>query len=61
MENGEVKNNTRPRVMVVFDNHEEWIEFELYAKSKCLDVRTFLKFAGKTYMDKYPRGLKKRQ
>jgi hypothetical protein len=45
----------RPRVVVVFDNQGEFGEFENYAKSKSLDVKSFLKFAGRTYMDKYPR------
>jgi hypothetical protein len=45
----------RPRVVVVFDTQAEFGEFENYAKSKSLDVKSFLKFAGRTYMDKYPR------
>jgi hypothetical protein len=45
----------RPRVVVVFDTPAEFGEFESYAKLKCLDVKSFLKFAGKAYMDKYPR------
>jgi len=55
MENSEVKANARPRAVVVFDDEAEYEEFERYAKAKCLDVKTFLKFAGKAYMDKYPR------
>jgi len=55
MKNSEEKTNTRPRVMVVFESKSEFEEFENYAKSKCLDIRIFLKFAGKAYMDKYPR------
>ena len=47
----------RPRVVVVFDSQTEYEEFENYAKSKSLDVKFFLKFAGRTYMDKYPRTL----
>ena len=46
---------TRKRVVVVFENEAEYQEFEDYAKSKCLDVKFFLKFASKAYMDKYPR------
>jgi hypothetical protein len=42
-------------VVVVFDSRTEFGEFEKYAKSKSLDVKSFLKFAGRTYMDKYPR------
>ena len=53
MEDG--KTNNRPRVVVVFDSEAEYQEFESYAKSKCLDIKTFIKFASKAYMDKYPR------
>jgi hypothetical protein len=45
----------KPRVVVVFDSQAEYGEFENYAKSKSLDVKSFLKFAARTYMDKYPR------
>jgi hypothetical protein len=55
MEKNEVIKNVRPRVVVIFDNDAEYQEFEGYAKSKCLDVKNFLKFATKAYMDKYPR------
>jgi hypothetical protein len=48
----------RPRVVVIFDSPEEFGEFKNYAKSKSLDVKSFLKFAGRTYMDKYPRPLR---
>jgi hypothetical protein len=47
----------KPRAVVVFENGAEFQEFENYAKSKSLDIKTFLKFAGRTYMDKYPRSL----
>jgi hypothetical protein len=43
----------KPRVVVVFDT-QEYGEFENYAKSKCLDVKSFLKFAGKAYMTRNP-------
>jgi len=55
MKNNETKTNGRPRVVVVFDSEDEYQEFENYAKAKCLDVKFFLKFAGKAYMDKYPK------
>ena len=61
MENIEEKASIRPRVVVLFDGPGELREFKDYAKSKCLDVRSFLKFAGKAYMDKYPRGMRKGQ
>ena len=59
MEKSEIKTNVRPRVVVVFDSETEYQEFEEYAKSKCLDMKFFLKFATKAYMDKYPRNLGK--
>jgi hypothetical protein len=40
--------------VVVFDTQGEYGEFENYAKSKCLDVKSFLKFAGKAYMTRNP-------
>jgi hypothetical protein len=49
----------RPRVVVIFDTPAEFGEFENYAKSKSLDVKSFLKFAGRAYMDKYPRNSRK--
>jgi len=55
MGNREEKTNARPRAVVVFANDAEYKEFEAYAKAKCLDLRSFLKFAAKSYMDKYPR------
>jgi len=55
MENSEVKANARRRVVVIFDNEAEYREVEDYAKSKFLDVKAFLKFATKSYIDKYPR------
>lgn len=57
--NSEKQAPARPRVVVVFDSQAEYEEFENYAKSKSLDVKYFLKFAGRTYMDKYPRTLKR--
>jgi hypothetical protein len=54
-DNGQLPPPARPRVVVVFDSRTEFGEFEKYAKSKSLDVKSFLKFAGRTYMDKYPR------
>jgi len=59
MGNREGKTNARPRAVVVFESEDEYQEFEKYAKAKCLDVKSFLKFAGKAYMDKYPRILEK--
>ena len=47
------KTNAWPRVVVVF-NSNEFCEFESYAKSKSLDMKTFLKFAGRAYMTRYP-------
>jgi len=55
MGNREGKAAARPRAVVVFDSGDEYQEFEKYAKAKCLDVKSFLKFAAKAYMDKYPR------
>jgi len=49
----------KPRCVISFDSWEEYEEFESYAKSKCLDVKSFVKFASKAYMDKYPRSGKK--
>ena len=53
MENSEVKANARPRVCVVFDD-SEFCEFDSYAKSKSLDIKSFLKFAGRAYMVRNP-------
>ena len=55
MNNNEERALARKRVVVIFDSEEEYREFENYAKAKCLDVKFFLKFAGKAYMDKYPK------
>jgi hypothetical protein len=52
---GQLPAPAKPRVVVVFETQAEFGEFERYAKSKSLDVKSFLKFAGRTYMDKYPR------
>ena len=50
----EVKNIGRHRVAVVFDNADEFEEFNNYAKSKSLDIKSFLKFAGRAYMVRIP-------
>ncbi len=44
----------KPRVVVSYEE-DEFAVMEHYARSKGLDPKTFLKFAGQTYMDKYPR------
>ena len=54
MKNTEGKTNTRPRAVVIFDNEAEYQEFENYAKSKSLNMKTFLKFASRAYMTRFP-------
>jgi hypothetical protein len=55
-ENEAVKSlKNRPRMVVVFDDGNDYAEAEQYAKSKGLDIKSFAKFAMKSYMDKYPR------
>jgi hypothetical protein len=50
--------DTKPRIVVVFKDQSELSEVEQYADSKGLSVKSFAKFAMKSYMDKYPRTLK---
>ena len=54
MKSTEGKTNARPRAVVVFDNEAEYQEFENYAKSKSLDIKSFLKFAARAYMVRFP-------
>jgi hypothetical protein len=42
-------------VKVMAFTEEEYQEIEQYAKSKMLEFKSFVKFAAKSYMDKYPR------
>jgi hypothetical protein len=55
----EIKAQNRPRIILVFRDATEFSDFERYANSKGLDVKSFAKFAMKTYMDKYPRVTRK--
>ena len=57
MENKETALKQKPRVVVVYDDVDDFAEVELYAKSKGLDLKSFMKFAVKSYMDKYPKKL----
>lgn len=43
---------SKPRVVVVFESTEEYTAYEEYAKAKGLNVKFFLKFAGRAYMNK---------
>jgi hypothetical protein len=44
---------------IVF-SEKQYTEIEQYAETKMMDVKSFLKFAAKAYMDKYPRQKKQR-
>jgi len=49
----ETKTKSRPRIVVTFAE-DEFCEFDSYAKSKSLDIKSFLRFAGRAYMVRNP-------
>lgn len=55
METDEKAIKKKNRIIIVYEDENDFAEVERYAKSKCLDLKSFVKFATKSYMDKYPR------
>jgi hypothetical protein len=56
-----MESNTKEKKIVrgmVF-SEKEYSEIERYAEAKMLEVKSFLKFAAKAYMKKYPLKTKK--
>jgi hypothetical protein len=52
------KQTERKIVRGIVFSEEQYTEIEQYAATKMMDVKAFLKFAAKAYMNKYPRKTK---